>query len=372
MFGGFTFTTDMPDPEDGQWLLEKSNLMDNEQIELIVLLALEESKLLLQLSDPSNADSFGSLSLDLKDIQSELNTLRHKSVFFDTNSSLVNVDALGIDYIDLQHQVLSHSVFLSSILNILTSNVDTMFYFKLDKSVHYLNAHFNYNLLDRQSVSDFKHDSRSDLHTDPERELFLSLDFGNMNCLVIRQLFPGEDRAVKCMHVLQPMMIDDLADKFCAYYKFHRNKRIHIYYDRAGNNRMPNSRKTLIQQFRDRILEKKQGWMISHFSTNLRNVPHSDRRSLINRLLAGMIPNAPRLTFDKSNCPELCSSIQIAKVKPGTDDEKDKSSEKKRDLQLLPMYSTNYSDAYDYGIWGKYYFLLKSSGGGSLSASVSN
>lgn len=366
MYAGFSFTSDMPDPETGQWLLEKASVMDPTQIELILRLALEENNILLQLTDPANADRFTALRSDLDYFRKELAVLRENSLYYDEGSSLVNVDALGINYIKTMKSTLSHVGFLSSILNILTPDVETMFYFALN-SKNILEPNFNYDLIDKFDLKgQFVQDSRSDKLTDPNREIYGSLDFGNMNGIVLRQMFPNEDRSIKCLYVLQPEIIDDLADKFCEYYRYHHNKVLHISYDRAGNNRMPNSRLTVIEQFVARIHEKKQSWKVYTSKTNLRNVYHSDRRQLINRMLGGIIPGAPSITFDSANCKELLSSLKIAKIKPGSEDEKDKRNEKTRRLHMLPMYSTNFSDAFDYGIWDKYGHLLKNYSASSI------
>jgi len=367
MYGGFSFTSDMPDPESGQWLLDKASLMDEEQIELIMLNSFELNKLYLKRLDPKNVDKFNSIDKQIKYFEKELIELRHKSVYFESASTLINIDAIGLDYIDTMHESLTWSSFKSSILNILSPDIEKMFYFKLNKDMFLPTAH-NFNEIDKSIIGQYKHNSRFDLHTDPRRELYAGMDFGNMNSLVLSQKFGQlEFRTIKNLHVLQPQILDDLADLFCEYYKFHLNKRLTIDYDRAGNNRMANSNKTLIEHFRDKILEKKDGWAITLRSINMRVILHSDRRFLINRLMGSVIQDGPKLTIDESNCKELKSSLTIAKVKAGTDDEKDKSSEKKRNLQMLPLYSTNYSDAYDYSIWGNFKHLLKSGVSGSIS-----
>lgn len=370
MYGGFSFTSDMPDPEIGQWLLEKENVMDVEQIQLIFLLSLEENKILLELSNPDIASDVDALRSDLKFIREELAELRQQSVHFLEGSSLVNIDALGENYIDTMYQTLTWSTFKSSILNIQSPDIEKMFYYKFGPHI-IISPSFNYNLLDKLDMRSYVHNSRADLHIDHDKELYAGMDFGNMNSMAISQKYPHEFRTVKNLHVLQPKIIDDLADDFCDYFRLHGNKKLYIDYDRAGNNRMPNSNKTVIQQFVDRIRSKQHGWIVFPRSINMRNIPHKEKRALVNRMMGGMIENAPALTIVDVSCKELINSIKISKTKPGTDDEKDKSSEKKRNLQMLPMYSTNYSDAYDYSVWGNFSHLIRKSSAGSLGASMS-
>ena len=65
----------------------------------------------------------------------------------------------------------------------------------------------------------------------------------------------------------------------------------------------------------------------------------------------------PKIRIDKHQCQFLKSSLELTKTKMSKDRngstrlEKDKSSEKKLPLKKLPMYSTNYSDAFKYLIY---------------------
>lgn len=372
LYSGFSFTSDMPDAEFGDWLLSKEDVMDVEQIEIILLLAIEESRQIARLIDHKFADKKSQIIKRLKIIQGQLNEMRHKSVFFDLASSLVNIDALGYDYIENMEDILTPGMFLQSILSILNTDVEKMFYFRLGNN-NFIPGNFAYTKMDSNNIGDYTHTSEYDINCDPDRALFAGMDFGNMNSLVLSQKFGLEFRTVKNMHVLQPEYLEHLAKQFTDYYKNHKNKTLTIDYDRAGNNRLPNSNKSAIQFFKAKILEYDRDWKVFLRSVNMGNVPHKDRRILVNNLLGGVIENSPRLTIDEVNCRELKSSLQLAKVKEGTDDEKCKKNEKKRNLEFLPMYSTNYSDAYDYTVWGNFQHLVGkasnavSSGGGKIS-----
>ena len=64
----------------------------------------------------------------------------------------------------------------------------------------------------------------------------------------------------------------------------------------------------------------------------------------------------PKLKIDKFGCKNLKSSLELTKIITKTDKKgsktihKDKSSEKLT-LHLLPMYSTNFSDAFKYFVF---------------------
>jgi len=357
LYSGFSFTSDMPDPEFGEFLLSKNELMDPEQIEIILLLAIEESQTIRKLIDPNNANIKSRLQTKISNIRSELNELRHKSVFFDIASSLTNIDALGLDYINIMEETLSHRDFLQSMLSIIAPNLEKMFYFKMSGK-NFIPGNIKYSAMDSSVIGKYEHDSTNDLNCNPDLPLFAGMDFGNMNSLILSQKFGLEFRSIKNLFTLQPQYLDDLALMFTNYFRNHKNKWLTIDYDRAGNNRMPNSNKSSIEFFRDKVLEYDRSWRISLRSMNMRNIPHKDKRNLINALMGEIIENSPKLTIDEVNCRELKSSLSIAKVKEGTDDEKCKKNEKNRKLELLPMFSTNLSDAYDYSIWGNFQHLV--------------
>jgi 3-polyprenyl-4-hydroxybenzoate decarboxylase len=77
------------------------------------------------------------------------------------------------------------------------------------------------------------------------------------------------------------------------------------------------------------------------------------------------------MKIDKYQCKHLKSSLELTKTKMSKDRngssklEKDKSSEKKLQLKNLPMFSTNFSDAFKYLIYRPEWIRLadKKSGG---------
>jgi len=350
-FQGFTFTTDMPDPETGQWLFNMMAQADPLQIEFILRLALMESELILrQLDCAPDSPEIEQLEKDIIDVRIELNSIRINSTYAEIASTLVNIDALGLDYLDNMLISLGPAGFKSAILSILMPSADVLFYARFSDKKHCLPARFRYSITDKFGIELLKRDSRSDEWTDPDQKLIAGADFGNMNSLVLNQYVGREFRTIKNMHVLQPDIIDDLADIFCDYYRYHRNKILDIYYDRAGNNRMPNSRSTVAEQLRNKILEKKEGWIVNMKSLHMKNVLHEDRKLLIDSIHSESDPSLPIHRIDEANCREYVNSIRYAPYLT-QDKKKDKRSEKKRNLAELPMNSTNYSDANDYPMW---------------------
>lgn len=350
-FQGFTFTTDMPDREDGQWLLDKEKLMDRKQIEIIAYVSLELNKLIYQ--QLSNQGDKFALEKQIDALRKKLNVYRYKSVFYDTASTFVNIDALGLDAIDNMLVSLGWQEFKISVLNIIPETVDNMFYSGFGK--RHLYRATNYEYYDNFGItSDLIKSSVGDKDVNHDKPLDLGMDFGNMNSLTVGQEQGNEFKALKFFHAVDPLKISDLAKMFVNYYKFHRNKNIDFYYDRAANARRPNTNITLAQEFRDEIIKLDPKWRINMKSVGWRNVPHQARRQLWIKMLAEDDNRFPSFRMNEPNCPELKSSMQLAPtIVVNGEVKKDKRSEHKKEEQL-PMHSTNPSDSVDYIVWGKY------------------
>lgn len=359
-FQGFTFTTDMPDREDGQWLLDKEKLMNRRQIEIIGVLSLQLNKLIYkQIMSPDVTKH--KYDIPIKALQTKLQLYRHKSVYYDTASTFVNIDALGFDTLDNLLMSLGWNEFKISVLNILPMTVENLFYSGFGKN-HLYHA-TNYDYYDNFGLrSDIEKSSIGDKDINHTKPLDAGMDFGNMNSLVIGQEWGNEYRALKFFHALDPLKISDLAKMFTTYYKFHKEKVLNFYYDRAANARRPDSNISYAEEFKRDILRNDSAWRITLKSIGWPNVPHQDRRLLWINILDDKNTRYPSFRMNEPNCSELKSSMQLAptKVVDGVV-KKDKSSERKR-LELLPTQSTNASDAIDYLIWGKYANRLPKSG----------
>ena len=359
-FQGFTFTTDMPDREDGQWLLEKEKLMNPKQIEMIALLQLQQNKLKLQQLQADDLHKY-QYNAHIQALEKKLNLYRYKSVYYDTASTFVNLDALGLDTIDNLLMSLGWHEFKISVLNILPDTIENLFYSGFTK--RHLYSAINYDYYDNFGLrSDIDKTSIGDKDINHTKPLDAGMDFGNMNSLVIGQEWGNEFRALKFMHALDPLKISDLAKMFTNYYKFHKNKVLNYYYDRAANARRPDSNISYAEEFRREILRNDSAWRITLKSIGWPNVPHQDRRLLWINILDDGNTRYPSFRMNEPNCQNLKSSMQLAptKVVDGVV-KKDKRSERKR-LELLPSQSTNPSDALDYLIWGKYSSRLPKQG----------
>lgn len=194
---------------------------------------------------------------------------------------------------------------------------------------------------------------------DPDRPLNLSHDWGVFNCITIDQEYPREVRFINAMHVNNPKIITDLADDFCAYYRYHRTRLVYQWGDRAGTNKQANAKKNYFDEFADRLREN--GWRVVRKTTG--HVEHMDRFLFINKLHSEEDPSLPILRYNSK-----CSDFKIAMESAGMkDNKKDKSSES--NASIKPEHATHYTDAHDYRVY--HGLINRQKGQSSLSSSSS-
>src|SRR5690606_34568702 len=97
------------------------------------------------------------------------------------------------------------------------------------------------------------------------RVLEAGMDFGNMISMTIAQQQLNSDRrkrpelrCLKFMYTLSPDWIRELADSFIEYFKPHKQKTLHLYYDRAANN-YKKAKQDLATQMKNAIEKDKDG-----------------------------------------------------------------------------------------------------------------
>jgi len=151
-----------------------------------------------------------------------------------------------------------------------------------------------------------------------------------------------------------------LAKKFIDFFKYQKNKVLYLWYDRAGNQYQMIKR-DFANEIKDHIENyegAKTGWTVVLNSKNQANILQEEEYLFAKKLMGNYYPKLPELIIDALQCPNLKSSLELAKTKVTknakgqTVIKKDKSSEK-LPIKQLPMYSTNYSDAFKYLLYRK-------------------
>lgn len=235
--------------------------------------------------------------------------------------------------------------YLIEVMNKRIRQFGNLFYPSL-KDHHFYTDSYEYSYIDKLGfdITDDKKDSRWDKDCDPNAPLNISHDWGAFNCITVDQEDAKENevRFINYMHVSHPNILDDLAKKFCKYYGHHRNKTVHQWGDKSGNNKVGNAKLTNFDQFA--AILRKNGWRVVRGAIG--DVEHISRHNFINKLHREEDPRLPRIRYNANNCKDLRIALESAPMK---NEKKDKSSE--NNPSIKPQHATHGTDAHDYRLW---------------------
>ena len=159
-------------------------------------------------------------------------------------------------------------------------------------------------------------------------------------------------RMINFMHVSHPLILQDLATRFCEYYQHHQEKTVFQYGDKSGDKREPNSKLSYFEEF-STILEKK-GWRV--IRETIGDAGHLARHQFINTIHREEDPRLPIVRYNANNCKDLRIALESAAM---VNDKKDKRSERNR--LLNQAHATHGTDAHDYRLWFGFRPLLEES-----------
>lgn len=257
---------------------------------------------------------------------------------------------------EMREEAISETIYNAEILNIRPKEITNGFYANLIPEKHYYTDFNNSYLIENTSSLKPEHFTcNQDNDIDLNEPLIVSLDFGVFNCCVVSQANDIEYNVLNSFHVKSPKLLDDLfLEKFIPYYKPHINKTIMLYGGHDGNNRLPNSSKTLFEQVIS--LLRLNGWTVI-LMTKGAAATHFDKYLLVNAMLKGH-PKLPKIRINEHNNPDLIISLERAEAKESTNGvDKNKSSEKSK--SILQQHATHYSDAFDVPIVTIYNAMFK-------------
>ena len=266
--------------------------------------------------------------------------------FFSKANAFSNPNIRKEWFEEMRLEAPSELLYEAEILNIRPKEITDGFYANIIPEKHYY-TDYNNNYLESIGVVAKKEHFNCHQDNDIKRHspLILSLDFGVFNCAVVMQQNDDEIRVLKSFFVKSPKLLDDLfIEQFIPYYEPHQEKTIYLYGGHDGNNKLPNSSKTLFEQV-IAILEK-HGWTV-YLMTKGAAATHFDKYLLINAMLKGY-PGLPSIKINEHNNPDLIISIERAEAREaisGNGVEKNKSSE--RNKSILQQHATHLSDAFD-------------------------
>lgn len=368
-YGGRTFTTDMPNLNHGEhdWILRMEKNMDVEQITLMLQCAfvINEIKVELYHAEARKDDAACKLIKNkLERWIERFRLLRKNSTFFYIASSLVNVDFLGFDYFKEQLETMVFSEVCSSIFSI-TPKLEKgqQFYPNLNLSNFYKDG-FTYKRVDkidyRDEIEELSLDLKHIIHT---QAIEAGLDTGNMCSLITGQDQITKNRVLKEFYTLSPDWLPELGKKFREFYKFHKEKHLMLWTDRAAFN-YKKVGEDHASKFKKAVEYDEHGnstgWTVTIMNEDQATIYQQEEYELCLALFAGTHPELPELLIDQHNCKCLKSSMESAEKIIRTSQQgnktihKNKSSEK-LPLEHLPMRSTNMSDAFKYYVCRPHY-----------------
>lgn len=369
-YGGHTFTTDMPNINQGEhdWILKMADNMDKKKILKLLELAITVNEVRIESvnakldaeNNPQDTSAFREYKNSEKKLQrweERFRLFRMNTTFFYVVSSFVNADILTQGYFKKLLETMDFKEFMVSILSIApTLEKGLMFYPNLTHHNFYGDG-FLYKYRDEYKITDEYTESSLDLkYIIHDAPLEGGLDTGNMCSLVIGQPQGKYYRGLKEFFTLPPEFLGDLAAKFRAYFKYHKRKELLLYHDRGANNY-----KSVGEDHASKIKKALEfdedgnatGWNVTLMNEYQATISHQQEYEIMLEMMSGNNRHLPFLIIDKHNCPCWKSSMERAEKIIRTDKNgnktihKDKSSEKLPPDQL-PMKSTNMSDGGKY------------------------
>lgn len=258
----------------------------------------------------------------------------------------------------MKEQSPSQMLYEAEILNIRPKLIVNGFYGQLQPSIHYYTDYNNSYLETIGVVAKQEHfNCNQDNDIKVHEPLIVSFDFGVFNSCVIAQTNEDEYRVLKSIWTKSPKLLDDLLiEQFIPYYQPHQEKTIYLYGGHDGNNRLPNSSKTLFEQIID-ILSQ-HGWTV-YLMTRGAAATHFDKYLLINAMLKEHQTRLPKIRINEHNNPDLIISLERAEAKEGLTGAVEKDKRDERNALFPQQHATHLPDAFDIPIVTLYNQLFK-------------
>lgn len=359
-YGGITITSDIPNIADGDydWIMDWEEKMDTDQIKLALQAGIVLNKTRCQIQNAIRDKDKRNLELLKKRYYRDLEKwtrVRKNSTLFIQASSLVNVGYLTPGYFQLQLDSLDIEEFKSAICSFRpTLKKGEKFYSTLGEH-HFYDDGIIPGYYDKVDIGDsIEATSLEKKYILHDKPIEAGVDFGNMCSMITGQDTGNYIDLMKEFYTLAPEHVKELAKQYTDYYKWHKNKVLHLYYDRSGNQNRA-IKKDYATELAKHI--RAAGWVVYLKNKGQATIFQEEEYQLMKQFFGGYNNKLKPIRIDKFGCRCYRSSLLLAKTKISKHArtgssivQKDKSSEK-LPLKQLPMHSTNFSDA------GKYFFF---------------
>ncbi|CDS92705.1 conserved hypothetical protein [Sphingobacterium sp. PM2-P1-29] len=287
-------------------------------------------------------------------------------VFYLRAPSAINKDNLPADWFKMQRRIMSKYEYDIEIENIRPRAVGGGFYPAFNESLLCYDAFDNdflRGLVDNTNGYDKtsfeKLDCREVYDVMLDTELDIALDYGKFCCIVTGQEnFMNEFRFLSSITPDAPgEMIEVLVQRWCDYYRPHRNRRVVYWYDQTATGKDGRSPKTYADIVEEVL--KKNGWDVDaqYFGAA---PEHHDKYKFWSIAMRNDHPGLPIFRYNRSKCKYLIESINNSPAKEGKfGPEKVKTEERKTHIDQ--RYTTHQGDAMDMIGYFKYSARIEAS-----------
>ncbi len=384
-FMGITGTSSTPDFEtDEDWWLKYESNMNPEIINLIIALSKELDLRIYQYEKAKAAaktEEVKKMERFIDRWTKRINEAKKGQTAYFRASSLSNIKILGVDYLENQIRSIKDEGDLNtSIFAVRKRKVGERFWGKFDKD-HIFDDSYRYNIIDTYTADMTPEESCRHLkYYNPSQPLYAGFDPGPFMSIVFAQYHYNskkkEFRSIKNFWVIHPEQHEELAEKIDEFFKYRKDRRIYLHYDRAANQRNPRYRKFYPiagdEKDSDAMIFKgfleKKGFTVILLSLGQETISYSLHYNLGNILFSKKKRDSiPDILVCRNECDELISSINHSPLKrEGGSITLDKSSENLPYEQQI-LYSTQIASAWSYMLFGEFKKYLPKYGGGEVS-----
>lgn len=374
---GQTFLTDMPNPNnvgEYDWILKQAKRMDKNQIMDILKIGFVlndvTEELIIAMEEGDEREIANKKRLHQRWMD-RFNARRMKSSFFYIASSYINADILRTEYFENEFDGGLDDVLTAILSSKPRLQSGNKFYAALSTQ-HFFTDGTSKKYSDFFGIRD-EEDCRILKYWRSDQPLEAGVDFGNMISMTFAQDNGKTYRIIKCLHTLPPLWLREAADRFLEYFSHHENKKLLLYYDRAGNQyqsvRQDSAGK--LKAFIEKDSKgKSTGWHVDLMSRNQSTIYTWDEYDFMNELLGGKNNRLPEVLIDAYHARPLKSSLELAPTKIVEYKGKKRVSKDKRSeglpINRLLYESTNFSDTFKYLMMRpKWTAMTKVSGAGT-------
>ncbi len=319
----------------------------------------------LDLLEITNPDEFSSQWNEISRIRRMMLPFVSKdNRLFMFGNALDNLTNVGLNYIKEARANMTYLSFLVEIMNMIMDKVEDCYY-QLQEEIQIYHNSYDYSYVDSLEY-EFKivanKTSLCDLDCNKNMPLSMVFDWGGrISCmLILQEGMNGRDNFINEFFVkpqIGMVMIDEIIDKFCDYYRLNNDRTIYFYRDRYGDHRHANNSKSYNEQAISRLMLN--NWTVIPLLHPGQEPPQHEKYLLWSNILKENNPKFPKIGINGNKCKNLILSMSNTRVveKDGKF-QKDKNSE--RSTTIPQEEATHFGDAADKIIWTKYHDTLQS------------